>query len=388
MFRECYFEYAGQSSQPYDLMLCYVNNNNTDFDSGGSFDLKTDTIPYLHETLLYSKDYSAQPLEFEVEFMNIEGDIPLEQMTEIKNWLFGQDGWQTFKCLDDRQDYTLKCILEPIEDIVDEMGYRGLRCKIRNASPFWYGEEVAITIQNSDLTANYNPPSQWFGWNNFEVDIPKNDAVDCVIYPKIIINTNRTSNNMYAYGNKFCLSNTDVSSLADGRTKTSDGKHYLHQEISRISFDNTYLENTASEYSRHFVNYHYEYESSGNSHLLYMQYDGGQFVIDLTGVSSAPTESQIKSALADRGYHSLTYNDEDKSGTAVYAKDVVTVDTRYVTFLSEQCPQSTISPIVNFDLPVPIFSLHYGINICRIYYGYAYESITFKYTPLYRVGVF
>ena len=146
MFRECFFEYAGRSSQPYNLMLCYVSNTITDFDSGGKFDLKTDAIPLSHESLLYGKDYSAQPLSFEVEIMNIERNIPFEQVTKIKNWLFGQDGWKTFRLLNDTQDYCLKCIFEPSEDIVDGTGYRGFRCTLHNVSPFWYGEESSITI--------------------------------------------------------------------------------------------------------------------------------------------------------------------------------------------------------------------------------------------------
>lgn len=383
MFRECYFEYAGQSSQPYNLMLCYVSNSNTDFDSGGSFDLKTDTLPYFHETLLYGKDYSAQPLEFDIEFMNLNRAIPFEQMVEIKNWLFGQDGWKTFRCLDDRQDYVLKCIFEPSEDIIDDLGYRGIRCKLRNASPFWYGDEKEITIKNSKLTAGYDPPSEWFGWNNFEVDIPIGDAVDCAIYPKVIINTNKTSNNMYAYGNYFRLANTDVDTLADGYAKTSDGKHYLHKETSRIAFDNTYLENTLPQ-----CTYSYSYDNDNDKHYLVVVYDGVSTNYEISDVDSSPTDAQIDSTLRHAGYHSLTYDSESKSGTGTYAKDVLTVDTRYVTFRSAQCPDASIAPIVNFDLPVPIFRLHYGKNICRIYYGYAYDSITFRYTPLYRMGAF
>ena len=173
MFRECYFEYAGQSSQPYNLMLCYVSNSNTDFDSGGGFDLKTDTLPRSHETLLYGKDYSAKPLEFDVEFMNLHGYIPMEQMIEIKNWLFGQDGWKTFKCLDDRQDYLLKCTFEPGEDIVDGTGYRGIRCTLKNASPFWYGSQKEVTISDlhtGEVTLSGNP------YNAYKIYIPENEC--------------------------------------------------------------------------------------------------------------------------------------------------------------------------------------------------------------------
>lgn len=182
MFRECFFEYAGQSSRPYNLMLAYVGNAIDSFDSGGGFDLKTDVLPRSRELLLYGKDYSAKPLEFEVEFLNLHGSIPLEQMTEIKDWLFEQDGWKTFKCLDERQDYHLKCIFEPGEDIVDSSGYRGLRCTLRNVSPFWYAEPLTISFSASYIASIANQ-----GVTNakrIEVPVPlsyNNDAVFPII---------------------------------------------------------------------------------------------------------------------------------------------------------------------------------------------------------------
>ena len=162
MFRECYFEYAGISSEPYNLIFCYVNNSNSDFDSGGSFDLKTDTLPRSPEALLYGKDYSAKPLTFDVEIVNYDDYIPLEQMNEIKNWLFGQDGWKLLRLSDERQNYFLKCIFEPGEDIVDGIGYRGVRCTLHNVSPFWYGDEKKITFSNADLIAHQNQSAGWW----------------------------------------------------------------------------------------------------------------------------------------------------------------------------------------------------------------------------------
>lgn len=382
MFRGCYFEFAGKSSEPFNLMLFYLNNDRDNFDSGGNFGLKTDSIPYTHEQFLYGKDYSENPLEFEVEIVTPEGNIPQTKMIEIKNWLFGQDGWRDLTVTDDTQSYHLKCVLVPSEDITDCNGYRGVRCTIHNASPFWYGEEKEITLSYSDLTAHYDPPSKWFGWNEFMIEIPNNDYVDCEIYPTIIINTNRTRDNMYTYGGQFHLTNTDVSTLEDGYAKTADGKHYLNKETSRISFDNSYLENTMEVH-----NYSYSYDSENDKHLIIMQYSGGQFSIELE-VDSTPTDEEINRGIRHAGYHSLTYDSENKTGTAIYAKDNVTVNTKYVTVQSEQCPNTDIITLVNTDLPVPIFRLRYGTNICRIYYGYAYDSITFKYTPMYRTGAF
>lgn len=194
-FRECYFEYAGQSSQPYNLMLCYVGSAPDTFDSGGKFDLQTDSLLRSHETLLYGKDYSGDPLEFEVELLNLHGAIPLTQMIEIKNWLFGQDGWKTFKCLDDRQDYRLKCLIEPGEDIVDGTGYRGLRCTLKNASPFWYGEPIEVTtnwdLKTIDQIPHIGNIPQPDGqndrlWQTVRIEMPPN-CVDSQIFPDLQI---------------------------------------------------------------------------------------------------------------------------------------------------------------------------------------------------------
>lgn len=151
MFRECYFEYAGVSSQPYNLVLCYVGSAPDSFDSGGKFDLQTDTLPRHYDTFLYGKVYSSQPLNFEVEILNIYDHIPVKQMVQLKNWLFEQDGWKTLKVEDERGDYYLKCILEPGEDIADGTGYKGFRCTVHNASAFWYGEPVSLEYTNAQL---------------------------------------------------------------------------------------------------------------------------------------------------------------------------------------------------------------------------------------------
>lgn len=313
MFRDCYFEYAGISSQPYGLIMCYVGNSNEDFDSGGKFELKTDTLPRSHETLLYGKDYSAEPLNFDVEIVSHDDYIPLEQMTEIKNWLFGQDGWKTLKLADERQNYHLKCIFQPGEDIVDGLGYRGVRCTLVNVSPFWYGDEREITIYNNTpaggntLTEHCN--SNAVSWNIFEVNVPEESAVDCDILPTIIIDAKSAPPPFY-------LVNTSATTFEDA-----------------------------------------------------MEYADSQFVFQPT--------SAIR-------YSTSYLNDHFSEGTA----DVVTVNSRYMTIVSGKYPAEFISPLIDTSNPLPILRLHKGVNMLRINGGNAYNSITFRYTPVYRLGAF
>lgn len=326
MFRECFFEYAGQSSQPYNLMLCYVSNSNTDFDSGGGFDLKTDTLPRSHETLLYGKDYSAKPLEFDVEFMNLHGYIPLEQMIEIKNWLFGQDGWKTFRCLDDRQDYRLKCVFEPGEDIVDGTGYRGLRCKLRNVSPFWYGNPVTISFGNAELNSLYSNAVDarpyWFGYIHreetrkyaiFEIDIPEN-VVDVSYYPVITADMNQSaidSDTTCA----FHLSNTDVDTIADG--SIVENGVFDYDSTSCIAINTEYINSNAS-------------------------------------------------SLTDR-------------------YDTITLFSQYGYVKSERYPSQDFN---HYKPQLPYLNLHKGKNILRLLDPSLYTQLNISYSPVYRMGAF
>ena len=152
MFRDCYFTYAGQYSGDFNLVMSYVENSYEKFPSGGDYEVATDTLPATAETLLYGMKYSEKPLEFSIEITNLDESIPFERMKEIKEWLFGQDGWKKLTLQSpDYQGYHLKCLLVPDEDIVDATGYRGLRCTLKNASAYWYGDDKIIKFTKEDL---------------------------------------------------------------------------------------------------------------------------------------------------------------------------------------------------------------------------------------------
>lgn len=202
MFRGCYFEYAEQLSNEYNLRLYYYDRTVNTFNSGGEYELITEALPNVVEQQLYGLKYSDKPLEFDIEIMNPDDAIPFNQVIEIKNWLFGQDGWKKFKTIDERQDYHLKCVLIPQEDIVDGLGIRGFKCKLRNISAFWYGEPVTIKFDYAFLndlsrrqTKEYIVGSPEMGisyWTPFEIEIQSDDeAFDvCDILPEITVAVN------------------------------------------------------------------------------------------------------------------------------------------------------------------------------------------------------
>jgi hypothetical protein len=314
-------------------MLAYVSNSSEDFSSGGSFDIKKDALPRYHETLLYGKDYSAQPLSFDVEFVcEHDNPIPLDQMTEIKNWLFGQDGWKKFKLLDERQDYYLKCLFEPGDDIVDGDGYHGLRCTLTNASPFWYGEDLVFTFNHTELkatTTNAHPywytQSQMYDVRQYgivKVELGDNNMVDIDYYPRIIIEDKRgTLSETYTSSTEFgvCISNCDATSIAEGATL--DGIGFDLSDTSRIAFNTGYLGTVTS---------------------------GGSTI----------TSSSC---------------------------DTITVSSRYGYVLSEYQPSHKFQ----FYRPnLPYLKLHKGVNIIRILEPTLYDSITLTVAPAYRLGAF
>lgn len=408
MFRECFFEYAGQSSQPYNLMLCYVSNSNTDFDSGGGFDLKTDTLPRSHETLLYGKDYSAKPLEFDVEFMNLHGYIPLEQMREIKSWLFGQDGWKTFRCLDDRQDYVLKCIFEPGEDIVDGLGYRGLRCKLRNVSPFWYGDEKSIDLSKATLSQNvwWDAGYDWDRWCVFQIVIPETDCAEIPILPMIEArprrNYNTSSDGAWTVGTYFAMSNTSALTVDEGIAHTNHD--FDVPEDSRIQFSYQYMTDKGKvSYSYEIVEADYGQNkttiavSVGNNMICSIHGDmSGESECDIlinnekVGSVNLANYSNLSSDYNKFAVAALNYMGYRVTSTteAIYAIDNLTIDTRYATACSKTYPDLILNASLNYYHAKPLLKLYSGVNICRIYFGHIYDSITIKYTPVYRMGAF
>jgi hypothetical protein len=156
LFKASYFKYADIYSGKYNLIMAYVSRNQ-DFITGAEYEPMIDTLSSRAESLLYGIKYSEKPLEFEVDIVNPDEDIPMKQMMEIKDWLFGQDGWKKLYIKSpDYENMYLKCLLLPENDIRDSSGYRGVRCKVKNISGFWYGKDEVITYTKEQINALTN----------------------------------------------------------------------------------------------------------------------------------------------------------------------------------------------------------------------------------------
>lgn len=131
MYRDCYFTYNDIYSGDYNLILAFISDDSNEFASGGEYEPTTVALPHNAQQLLYNLNYAEHPLEFSVEIISPEDNIPAEVMIEIKNWLFGQDGWKRLCLQNETSDYYLNALFIPDSDITDARGYRGLRCKVQ-----------------------------------------------------------------------------------------------------------------------------------------------------------------------------------------------------------------------------------------------------------------
>ncbi len=161
LYRDCYFTYNDIYSGDYNLILAFISDDSNEFASGGEYEPTTVTLPHNAQQLLYNLNYAEHPLEFSVEIISPEDNIPAEIMIEIKNWLFGQDGWKRLYLQNDTSDYYLNALFIPDSDITDARGYRGLRCKVQNDSGFWYQDNevefkgVATKPSNTGQTLSF-----------------------------------------------------------------------------------------------------------------------------------------------------------------------------------------------------------------------------------------
>lgn len=212
MYRDCYFTYNDIYSGDYNLILAFISDDSNEFASGGEYEPTTVALPHNAQQLLYNLNYAEHPLEFSVEIISPEDNIPAEIMIEIKNWLFGQDGWKRLYLQNETSDYYLNALFIPDSDITDARGYRGLRCKVQNDSGFWYQDnEVEFKgVEQKTLDANNPDPYKAATKNvlTFEstIDID-GQPVNNKICPMIELNIGHN----WDYYNKVCLNYTMTS---------------------------------------------------------------------------------------------------------------------------------------------------------------------------------
>ena len=194
MYRECLFEYNGINSNQYNLMLVYESSAFGSVSTGAEYEAVTDVLPKASDHLLYGLKYADKPLSFGIEILSLDNEIPIDKIDEVKEWLFGQDGYKRFVTIDERRNYYLNAILIPDEDIVDIQGLRGFRCTLQNASGFWYkDEEVSFNNLLAVHSINVKTVKDFFVFPNIEIKLkPFSKAMKNDVFHLTIVGSNGT----------------------------------------------------------------------------------------------------------------------------------------------------------------------------------------------------
>lgn len=283
MFRECFFEYAGKYSGEYNLIMSYITDTNDEFDTGGKYEVKIDTRPTVAESVLYSVDYSEEQLEFSVEISNIDEAIPFEQMIEVKEWLFAQQGWQRLRIESpDYQDYYLMCLLIPEKDIADGTGYRAIKCTVKSISGFWYRDIASQIFTRTDMEGHIGGNGNF----SFQMDIKTDPALP--IYPIVDckLNTSSVQGLPVDATIPFWIKNRTNGSVLSMRLSTSD---IGILNADRLSIDSQYPFFYKGDKTNYKMSYAPMLENI-NSGLLYLNNGSNEIQVacHITGDNSAP----------------------------------------------------------------------------------------------------
>lgn len=333
--RECYFEYADKNSEDMNLVLCVVGSAEESFLSGAEYELSTDSLSYVSEQLLYGKKYE-KTLEFDVEIINLDRAIGVEEMREIKRWLFGQGGWKTFKCLDpEYSDYHLKCMFIPKEDIVDASGYRGIRCTLYNNSPYWYEKNKIVRKYFNDTDMwNGGADNEYPIYRDFWFDV-QSDGDDIVLPTIRIYSPNGWQNKfkMLAIKNEaerdwdtICSLNVDIQRTVINKTS---------QIKLPVTIAATSVEETTADISGLSV---FFTDENGKKDVTSVAIGAGDYCEITVGVNG----------LAEGETFTTEYR--MKSGSAFYFSEIIQ-DGSFFTFKTQLQPHSTGAEFnVTFDI--------------------------------------
>lgn len=375
------FEYAGKSSSIYNLVSCEINKDYRNLISGAEYEPAVDTIPHSANQLLLGLDYSGKPLEFDLEIINPDGNIPFSQVEEIKDWLFGQNGWKKFVLINERQDYYLRALLIPSEDIMDVNGYRGFRCKVRNDSGFWYRDEdidipisftgdVNSTIRKT-IDLKYIPDRMEINpkikFSTFAPSISKTVAIEA------------TDNGQ--------LSITDADGTPHSITVATDNAYQNTIAGSYSSSTNIFTATTESDIefgTTYYVRYWIKQNTNSNEHWK----DGRAFAFTLTNVLN-------DSVMAFDGMQSQFSVEADcKYGKYIFTQNgtETTYNLKYPPFIDSSTKYSNLFYLSRGKNEFKLLFRTYtssGASYVNTTNGtFVDNKITISFTSLHRIGGF
>lgn len=377
------FEYAGVSSSVYNLVSCEIDKDYKSLVTGAEYEPAVDNLPHSANQLLLGLDYSGKPLEFDLEIINPDENIPFSQVEEIKDWLFGQNGWKKFVLVNERQDYYLRALLIPSEDIMDVNGYRGFRCKVRNDSGFWYRDE------NIEIPLTY---SQTSGYSIIKKTIDLKYLPDRMeINPKIKFSTyapsirkvatiEATTNGQLSIVDSDGTPHSITVATDSGYQNTIDGSYSNSTNIFTATTESDIVSGTT-----YYVRYWVKQDENGVSYWK----DGRAFSCTIINILNDSvmafdgTQSQF-SIEADCKYGKYTFT---QNGTET------TYNLKYPPFIDSSTKYSNLFYLSRGENKFKIFmkiwtdgNAYYVNNITSgVIVG---NKITISFTSLHRIGGF
>lgn len=188
-FTESYFEYAGQSSKYYDLLIANVDTERVVLLGG---DTKSATVfnKRNHRRHHIGVEYSDSPLQFEMEVISFM-PIGYALQREIQKWLFNQVGYkklyidkgydvpnETYEIVDyDEKRFYLNCRFINPEKIEGNGGIMGYRFTVECDSYLAWQDPISKEFSFSDVEETSN--------QNITISVDT-DTTD-YIYPKVTI---------------------------------------------------------------------------------------------------------------------------------------------------------------------------------------------------------
>lgn len=221
-----HFEYAGQSSIPYGLLIGHIDTQMLQA-CCGAVTYHTVFMKNSRRRHLGGMDWSESPLSFEMEILS-EEPIPAHTAREIQNWLFHAAAYQPLYVAQREDDSAervdgvlrrvhLDCVLYNPTAITFATGLHGWKCTCECATPMALQESITREFDAADLTEPVH----------LYVDTDSHDYV----YPQITLTLSDSAptqiHSPYAYG--------DIN--RDGKVDAKDARLALQASVGGVTLD-------------------------------------------------------------------------------------------------------------------------------------------------------
>lgn len=147
------FIYSGVPSEIFGMSIVFINNNNTEVNSGSGVELKIDNV-FRNPEVLFMGAIQSPVLQFPIEFV-CDQAMDVYKLHEVKDWLFGNLNYKPLQiCVDTLKTYYFNCKLIAEKDYIYGDGYTGFSCTAMCDAPWAW--EFPIKKEFDLSASNFN----------------------------------------------------------------------------------------------------------------------------------------------------------------------------------------------------------------------------------------